>query len=240
MVAPFAGLAGKVAQMGASLPKTFAGAKQLGANALKSVTNTAKSVKTTIQQGLAKRAENKAQANAMAVPQNEAPKGTAEPKADKKKKKGKKKKKKQHPDDIKKTGFIERVGQEIEEGLNGIRREGGHGEMFQQGYKIAYGITMLIAALVGGALKGGAQLASLPFKGGKPGLKAVPGTVASLNGEIKKGTPMFAGLRQAVKQVMSPKSAPQNQPKPALPKPGGTESKITGQKQKATAPKMGK
>lgn len=239
MVAPFAGLAGKVAQMGASLPKTFAGAKQLGANALSSLTNTAKSVKQTIQQGLAKRAENKAQANAMAVPQNEAPKGTAEPKADKQKKKSKKKKK-QHPDEIKKTGFIAGLVQEIDEAQQRTNRlDGGHGEMFNHGYRLAYGITMLISALVGGALNTGAKLASLPFKGGKPGLKAVPGSVATLNGEIKQGTPMFAGLRQSVKQIMSPKSAPQNQPKPELPKPSGTESKITGQTQKMKNPKMG-
>lgn len=239
-VPAFAGLAGKVDKMKDSLPKAVASVKQMGTQAVQQASKTAKSVKVSIQKGLAKRAENKAQAKEKAATVDKSIEGTAEAKNPEGTKTDKPNKDKKAPPEIKRTGFVEGIQNDIDQGMEGIKRETGHGQMFLQGYKMGYALASMIGALLSSTAKIGAKIAMLPFSGNKPGLKAVPGTVASLSGDLKQGTAMNAGVNQSVKNVMAPKSSVDHQQKPGLPKPSATESKITGQKQKMTTPKMGK
>lgn len=125
-----------------------------------------------------------------------------------------------------------RMGMELNQRLDAQKNEG-HGNMYLQGYKMGYAITAMITGLLGLGFKGGAKLLNIGAK--DPGLKATPGTTAGLNGTMKQGSTMFAGLRNAVKNPMKPQQNVTQQKTLGVEGPKNTASKITGPKTKAPA-----
>ena len=172
------------------------------------------------------------------APSTPAPEGTADPKPDIANTDKPESDLKEAPAP-KKNGMISRFKNwknKLDTELNGrlqAQSNEGHGSTYLQGYKIGYAITALITGLLGLGLKEGAKLRNIGAK--DPGLKATPGTTAGLNGTMKQGSTMFAGLRNAVNNPMKPQQNVTQQKTPGVEGPINTASKITGPKTKAPA-----